>query len=83
MLYNKFLSQFRVEVKPEYSQWKNQVVKRVHDALLAADLNLTEMVNVFDHNNDGLCCSALSGEAGSWVTAAVHSLLDHNAVARD
>ena len=54
VLYNKFLGQFRVEVKPEYSQWKNQVTKRVHDALLAADLNLQEMVNVFDHNQDGM-----------------------------
>jgi len=27
--------------------------KRVHDALVKADLNLADMVGVFDQNNDG------------------------------
>eukprot|EP00668_Euglena_longa_P043249 GGOE01057389.1.p1 GENE.GGOE01057389.1~~GGOE01057389.1.p1 ORF type:complete len:884 (-),score=302.99 GGOE01057389.1:435-2909(-) len=51
--YVKFLSLYRVDVKPAYAHWKSEVVKRVHDALVRADLNLTDMVGIFDQNNDG------------------------------
>jgi protein phosphatase len=51
--YVRFLGQFRVEVKPQFAQWKAEVVKRVHDALVKADLNLVDMVGIFDHNHDG------------------------------
>eukprot|EP00668_Euglena_longa_P001310 GGOE01001550.1.p1 GENE.GGOE01001550.1~~GGOE01001550.1.p1 ORF type:complete len:870 (+),score=263.78 GGOE01001550.1:356-2611(+) len=51
--YGKFLQQFQVRVKPEFSKWKAHVVQKVHDALVLADLNLADMVGVFDQDNDG------------------------------
>ena len=63
--YLKFLERFEVRLREQYAEWQRTVLQMFYNSLLAADLQLTELLQFFDRDGDGMvslseCTAALS-----------------------
>jgi protein phosphatase len=51
--YAAFLGRYRVRLKEQYSGWARTVLQTFYNSLLAADLQISELLSFFDHDGDG------------------------------
>jgi len=63
--YGSFLGRFEVRLKELYSGWQRTVLQMFYNSLLAADLQISELLGFFDQDGDGQvslheCTKALS-----------------------
>ena len=63
--YSAFLGRFEVRLKEQYAGWQTTVLQMFYNSLLAADLQITELLGFFDRDGDGQvslseCTKALS-----------------------
>jgi len=61
--YPAFLRRFQIRLKGPYGQWQRGVLQTLFNSLLAADLQMDELLSYFDKDGDGSVSAAEATEA--------------------
>ena len=80
--YPTFLSRFEVRLREQYAGWQRTVLQMFYNSLLAADLQITELLGFFDRDGDGMvslseCTKALSSLELGLSSQQIHQLVVH------
>lgn len=80
--YPSFLARFEVRLREQYAGWQRTVLQMFYNSLLAADLQITELLGFFDEDGDGLvslneCTKALEKLKLGLSTQQIQQLVMH------
>lgn len=80
--YPSFLSRFEVRLREQYAGWQRTVLQMFYNSLLAADLQITELLGFFDEDGDGMvslaeCTKALEKLKLGLSTQQIKQLVLH------
>ena len=61
--YPLFLQRFQIRLKGPYGSWQRGVLRTLYNSLLAADMQMEELLSYFDKDGDGFVSAAEATEA--------------------